>query len=503
MPFHSRLLVVLASAALLAGLAPGAMAITPLPPVTYVLGDLSLQNGWDGGIAGNAFTNNNANSDVVSSADAFAGTQSWLYGGSYGSPGSGTPFTPNVARVGAPNATTVFGGGMNSLTTPDGDKSVVTFALKAVAPGDGSQINVYEGNRDLADPARTGANIYVTATSATDVTLWRYHLSSTDLCANQDFPELTLATLAAGSWHTVKMTTTYPNVTPSDFSTYGTTTYVIDEGTGGEVTVTDSDASWVHQFDYCGGGHYSPGTSLKWSSSFNDYPTHQGFYIDDVSMTVINTATATTVATFATGFEAVIAGPLDHLVLSPATASVGANVSQAYTAIGYDKHNNSLGDVTSVTSFAIAGGTCAANVCRAQLAGNHKVTGRVGTKKGTAILTVVAGAAEHLAFARQPGDTRVNSVIGPPVTVRILDLYGNLVTTPSASVTIGLGSNPTGATLSGTLTVASVNGVATFGTLNINKVGKGYTLVALSSGLFGVTSHRFNITDRGSHSHPD
>jgi hypothetical protein len=100
------------------------------------------------------------------------------------------------------------------------------------------------------------------------------------------------------------MTTTYPNVTPSNFSTYGTTAYLIDEGTGGQVTVTDSDAVWVHQFNFCNEIPYSPGTSVKWSSSFNDYPTHMGFYIDDVSMKVINTGTGTTVGSFATSFEA-------------------------------------------------------------------------------------------------------------------------------------------------------------------------------------------------------
>src|SRR5205823_6024076 len=154
----------------------------------------------------------------------------------------------------------------------------------------------------------------IEAVSATDVNLYHFHLSSTDACANQDFPSLALATVAAGTWHTVKMTTTYPNVTPSDFSTYGTTTYVIDEGTGGQVTVTDSDSAWVHQYNYCNGIPYSPGTAIKWANSFNDYPAHMGFYIDDVSMTVINTASsplpqgyrnqAATVGSFATSFEA-------------------------------------------------------------------------------------------------------------------------------------------------------------------------------------------------------
>ena len=285
---------------------PAALGIAPSPPVTYAPGDLNGQNGWDGGIVGGnpvPFTNNNANSDVVTNADAYAGTQSWRYSGSYSSPGPGTPMSPDVATVGAPNAVAAEG----SPITPAGDRSVISFAFKAIAPGDGSGISVYEGSSDRTH--REGPNVYVETDTAGTVTIYAYRLSSTDSCANQDFPTVDLATVPSGTWHTVKMTTTYPNITSADLSTYGTTTYVIDEGTGDEVTVADQNTSWVHEYDHCNSTPYAPGGSVKWSNFFNDYPTHQGFYIDDVSMKVINTGTSTTVATFATGFEANFPGP--------------------------------------------------------------------------------------------------------------------------------------------------------------------------------------------------
>jgi hypothetical protein len=126
----------------------------------YSLGDLNGQNGWDGGkVAGSPipFANNNANSDVVTNTDAHSGTQSWRFSGSYSSPGAGTPFTPDVATVGAPNATTA-----GSPITPAGDQSVISFAFKAIAPGDGSQVNVYLGNRDApANGNRTGPSLYI------------------------------------------------------------------------------------------------------------------------------------------------------------------------------------------------------------------------------------------------------------------------------------------------------------------------------------------------------
>jgi uncharacterized repeat protein (TIGR01451 family) len=340
--------------------------------VAYSLGDLSLQNGWDAGIVGQGFTNNNPGSNVVTNAAAFSGTQSWRYSGSYGSPGSGTPFTPYVATVGAPNAATVFGPGLNSPVTPAGDQSVITFAFKAIAPGDGSRFNVYEGNRDLVDPARTGTNIYVEATSATDVTIYRFQLSSTDSCANQDFPTVVIATVAAGTWHTVKMTTTYPPVTPANLSTYGTTTYVIDEGAPGQVTVTDPDAAWVHPFNYCNAGPYSPGTSVKWANTFNDYPVHMGFYIDDVSMKVNDTGTSTTVASFATSFEAAALSqaPLTVNVTSPATngstqtltTTGGSGEGAVSYSVGSSTACTVLGNQLTITSGS---GTCSVTATKA------------------------------------------------------------------------------------------------------------------------------------------
>ena len=55
-----------------------------------------------------------------------------------------------------------------------------------------------------------------------------------------------------------------------------------------------------------------------------------------------------------------------------------------------------------------------------------------------------------------------------------------------ASITVAIGTNPGGGTLSGTTTVAAVSGVATFSTLSINAAGAGYTLNAASGALTGA-----------------
>ena len=104
--------------------------------------------------------------------------------------------------------------------------------------------------------------------------------------------------------------------------------------------------------------------------------------------------------------------------------------------------------------------------------------------------TVTWNRATHLAFQQQPTDTSYGSTITPAVTVRILDASGLVVTESSASVTLVLA--PAGPTLGGTLTVAAVNGVATFSGLSVDQIGT-YTLNASSVGLTGATSASFKI----------
>jgi hypothetical protein len=106
---------------------------------------------------------------------------------------------------------------------------------------------------------------------------------------------------------------------------------------------------------------------------------------------------------------------------------------------------------------------------------------------------ITPDAVTHLVFGVQPTNTVAGVSISPAVTVQLLDQFNNL-TNSTANVTMAIGTNPGGGTLSGTLTVAAVGGVATFSNLSINKAGVGYTLTAASSGLTGATSAAFNIT---------
>ncbi len=112
----------------------------------------------------------------------------------------------------------------------------------------------------------------------------------------------------------------------------------------------------------------------------------------------------------------------------------------------------------------------------------------------SATITLSAGAASRLRFSGQPSSTTTGSAISPAVTVRVEDAQGTLVTGATNTVTIALGANPGGATLSGTKTVAASGGIATFADLSLNSPGTGYTLTASASGLSGDVSSAFNIT---------
>ena len=86
--------------------------------------------------------------------------------------------------------------------------------------------------------------------------------------------------------------------------------------------------------------------------------------------------------------------------------------------------------------------------------------------------------ATTLRFSVQPSDWKVATAMSPSVTVTAYDSFGNIKTSFTGTVTISFAANPNSGTLSGTLSVAAVAGVATFSNLKIDKVGGGYKLQA-------------------------
>ena len=117
------------------------------------------------------------------------------------------------------------------------------------------------------------------------------------------------------------------------------------------------------------------------------------------------------------------------------------------------------------------------------LTGTVTLTGNTALPFGasTAVIKSVVGTGDRLAFGTQPANALKDNVIAPAVTVRIQDASGTLDTAANRNVSIAVGNDPSGsAILSGTTTVAAVNGIATFSDLRIDRAGSGYTLLATS-----------------------
>ena len=114
-----------------------------------------------------------------------------------------------------------------------------------------------------------------------------------------------------------------------------------------------------------------------------------GSFTDDASMTVTPEA-------------------LDHMVLSPADATIASGGSQTYTVEGFDVYGNSRGDITfGTTTYSITpDGSCTSNVCTATVSGNHTVKATRGAKNATAILHVTPGATASIVISPDTGHAR-------------------------------------------------------------------------------------------------
>jgi peptidoglycan/xylan/chitin deacetylase (PgdA/CDA1 family) len=116
--------------------------------------------------------------------------------------------------------------------------------------------------------------------------------------------------------------------------------------------------------------------------------------------------------------ETVVPAALDRMTLAPSTASVASGVNQTYTASGFDKYNNSRGNVTAGTTFSIApDGSCSGATCSAQAAGTHTVTATNGSVTAKATLNVTPGPVTKIVVSPQlatigSGGTQAYSVEG-------------------------------------------------------------------------------------------
>ncbi|MGE0711503.1 MAG: IPT/TIG domain-containing protein [Planctomycetota bacterium] len=175
-------------------------------------------------------------------------------------------------------------------------------------------------------------------------------------------------------------------------------------------------------------------------------------------------------------------------------ALVTTSTATVTLALQNNPGGSTLGGTTSVN--AVAGIATFTTVTLNKVGAGYTLN---ATSAGSAAavsnaFNITAGPPTQLAFQVQPTNVAAGSSITPAVAVQALDANGNLAAAPVTTITLALGANPGGSTLSGTTTLATTAGVASFSNLSLNKTGTGYTLSASAAGLTGATSGTFNVT---------
>ena len=159
--------------------------------------------------------------------------------------------------------------------------------------------------------------------------------------------------------------------------------FTSDEEGRGFVCKLDGDS------EPCGGSGAAGPNRAAVTGSISYSNLSQGPHAFSVSMTDAsgNTGTASFAWTIDTGGG--VEPAFDHIVISPANATIQSGDSQAYSAEAFDSNGASMGDVTPHTTFSIApNGSCNGHACSAEQPGAHTVTGTYSGDSDNAILTV-------------------------------------------------------------------------------------------------------------------
>jgi len=138
-------------------------------------------------------------------------------------------------------------------------------------------------------------------------------------------------------------------------------------------------------------------------------------------------------------------GPLDHIIISPDSASITAGDNITYTAEAFDQSNNSLGDVTVNTTFTIdpvASGIWTQNVYTSEKAGTWTVTGNYTGKSDNATLTINLGPLEHIIIL--PDSASITAGDNITYTAEAFDQSNNSLGNVTANTTFTIDPAATG-----------------------------------------------------------
>jgi streptogramin lyase len=258
-------------------------------------------------------------------------------------------------------------------------------------------------------------------------------------------------------------------------------------GPDGNLYVTSTSNNSVARYDGQTGAFLD--TFVSPGSGGLNHPTYVQFHDFAAHHLVFSQGPSDTVAGQS------ISPPVTVAIVDPSGNVVtGDNTDVVTLTLG---NNPGGGTLHGTVSLTVVGGVAAFPDLSLDKAGSGYTlvaTSSGATAAASSGFAVTPAAADHLVFLQQPTDTGAGQPIGS-VIVAIVDPFGNVVTGDNTdAVTITLGNNPGGGTLSGTLTLTVSNGRAEFDDLSIDLAGAGYTLHALTDGLTAADSDAFNVT---------
>jgi hypothetical protein len=149
--------------------------------------------------------------------------------------------------------------------------------------------------------------------------------------------------------------------------------------------------------------------------------------------------------------------------------------------------------VRGTVSVAAVGGVATFNNVFLNVSGNYMFQAKDGKlAAGTSQAVVVnPAAAFRLLYVQQPSNATAGNAMNPPVVMELQDRFKNIATNDDSTVTLSVLSGPTGARVGGNASVAAVNGVATFGNLQLDTAGH-YRLTA-TEGALSLASKNITI----------
>ena len=165
-------------------------------------------------------------------------------------------------------------------------------------------------------------------------------------------------------------------------------------------------------------------------------------------------------------------GPVNVTLAAPPSAQIFYTLDGSTPSLSSTRYTGPVGLLASTTIRSIA------------------VSGQQSSAVVSGSYELVVLSVPRLVFLSEPPQVVAGVAFSP--TVAFEDQNGVLLSGVNVPVNVRIGANPAHGVLSGTTTVTSVGGVATFSGLNMSTPGANYTL-ALSSANAGVESAPFDV----------